>query len=124
MVHEVDQILTDCDDFGVVGKPLTSASQRHQNHQNPLSFDPFHDPFLISSQSQILKVFCSPQVFDRARRDRGSDDDDRAQDPGHGVPDGRAHCAADLRQLADGYAGQDLRAHPGGGQENRTVIIW
>ena len=63
MVHEVDQILTDCDDFGVVGKPLTSASQRHQNHQNPLSFDPFHDPFLISSQRQILKVFASPRFL-------------------------------------------------------------
>ena len=55
MVHEVGQISTDFGDFGVVGKPWTSAFQPRQNHQNPLRFDPFHDPFFISSPSPIRK---------------------------------------------------------------------
>ena len=32
MGHEIGQFPTDFDDFGVVGKPLTSALQRHQTH--------------------------------------------------------------------------------------------
>ena len=50
MVHEMDQILTDFDDFGVVEKLWISAVQRRQNHQNPWRIDRLHDAFLISSQ--------------------------------------------------------------------------
>ena len=53
--HEVDQYLTVFNESGAVEKPWSSAIQRHQNHQNPLGIDPFHDTFLISSQTRFRK---------------------------------------------------------------------
>ena len=59
-VHEVGQYLLDFDDFSAVEKPSTSASQRYQNHQNPIHIDPFHQ---VNTYS-ILTIFAplkSPQ---------------------------------------------------------------
>ena len=47
--QERGQYLTDFDKFSVVEELIIRAFHRHQNHQNPLGIDPFHDTFMISS---------------------------------------------------------------------------
>ena len=55
MFHEMGQYFSDFDDFGALEKPSLRSFQRHQNHQNPLGIDSFHDPFLIRPESIFRK---------------------------------------------------------------------